>query len=320
MAPINFPRRSVVAKLSAAIGMGWGLSSLISNAASATESPPSVGEQPKSTRLQAGTHWLEMPELSGGNTSPMGIFVYQPEAWTTRDGIMIVMHGIQRDADFYLTHWSQHARASGMLLITPEFNTQKFPGRHFYNFGNVVNSKMQANDRSQWTFDILDHVFAHVKLVTGAQRENYALYGHSAGAQFVHRFMLLASSSKAQVIVSANAGSYTMPLFDVEFPWGLKNTAVTPDDLRRAFARNVVVLLGDQDIDPQHRSLPRDPQAMAQGPFRLARGQLFFETAKKVAASMGTPFAWRLNIVPGVEHSDPEMAPAAMAIIRKGMS
>jgi hypothetical protein len=178
---------------------------------------------------------------------------------------------------------------------------------------------MQVNDRSQWSFDILDRVFAYVKQATGAQRDGYGLYGHSAGAQFVHRFMLLSSSTQAKFIISANAGSYTMPVYDAAFPWGLKNTAVTPSDLQRAFARDVVILLGDQDIDPNHPYLPRDAQAMAQGAFRLARGELFFDTAKKVAASMNTPFAWRLQLVPGVGHSDPGMAPAAIALAQKAM-
>jgi poly(3-hydroxybutyrate) depolymerase len=269
--------------------------------------------------LKPGTHRLEMPEAIGANAAAMNIFIHQPNNWTTRDGIMIVMHGTKRDADRYLATWIEHASATNTLLITPEFNAVKFPGRSFYNFGNVVDSKMQAKDRSQWTFDILDRVFDYVRQTSGAQRDSYALYGHSAGAQFVHRFMLLASASKAQVMVSANAGSYTMPVYDVQFPWGLKNTAVTPADLRRAFARNVVILLGDQDIDPNHLSLPRDPQAMAQGPHRLARGQLFFETAKKTAASLNTTFAWRLQTVEGVEHVDEGMAAAAISVVAQSM-
>ncbi len=319
MKQFQFPRREVLAAL------GAGMSGALLSACASTTGQSEAKSMPSPAaitppKLKAGTHRLEMPEATGATTTPMGIFIHQPEKWTTRDGIMIVMHGTNRDADRYLANWIEHASASGMLLITPEFNATKFPGRSFYNFGNVVDDKMQAKDRSQWSFDILDRVFAHVRQATGAQRDSYGLYGHSAGAQFVHRFMLLASASKAEVIVSANAGSYTMPVYDVEFPWGLKNTSVTPEDLRRAFARKVVIQLGDQDIDPNHSSLPRDPQAMAQGPFRLARGQLFFETAKKVAATMNTPFAWRIQTVPGVAHSDKGMAPAAIAVVQQAMN
>jgi poly(3-hydroxybutyrate) depolymerase len=312
----SIDRRSSLALLSLPL-VGAGLSGCAIHAGSADQG--SKAKVTQVTKLAAGTHRLEMAEPSGANNSPMAVFIHQPANWTTSDGIMVVLHGTNRDADRYLANWIEHASSASMLLVTPEFNQVKFPGRNFYNFGNVVDEKMQARERSQWSFDILDRVFEHVRQATGAQRNSYGLYGHSAGAQFVHRFMLLASASKAEVIVSANAGSYTMPVYDVEFPWGLKNTQVTTDDLRRAFARQVVIQLGDQDIDPNHSSLPRDPQAMQQGLFRLARGQKFFETAQKTAASLNTPFSWRLETVPGVAHSDKGMAPAAIQSIKKAM-
>jgi hypothetical protein len=45
-------------------------------------------------------------------------------------------------------------------------------------------------------------------------------------------------------------------------------------------------------------------------PHRLARGRHFFEAAR----GLGVPFAWRLVLVPGVGHSNRDMAAAAAAI------
>lgn len=258
---------------------------------------------------------LEMPEPTGANADPLPIHLYRPSGWRPDGRVLIVMHGTNRDAQRYLGSWMVHAEPAGVLLVVPEFSAQKYPKRGYYNFGNVVDENLQPRPREAWTFDVLDRVFAFVRQATGAQRDSYSLYGHSAGAQFVHRYLLLAGASKADLIVSANSGSYTLPLRDSVFPWGLKDTSVSDEDLARAFARPVVVLLGEEDNDPGHRTLPSDDAARAQGAHRLARGHTFFHTAREVAASMKVPFRWRLVTVPGVGHSDSGMAPAAVRLV-----
>jgi hypothetical protein len=107
-----------------------------------------------------------------------------------------------------------------------------------------------------------------------------------------------------------------MPTDEAAFPWGLKGTALDHEALTAAFARRVVVLLGDRDIDPNHPSLPRDPGAQAQGSHRLARGRLFYATAEAAAKRLGVPFNWSLSLVPGVAHSNAGMAVAAAKLIQ----
>jgi poly(3-hydroxybutyrate) depolymerase len=144
MKQFQFPRRDVLAAI------GAGMSGALLSACASTTGQSDAKSMPSPAaiippKLKAGTHRLEMPEATGATATPMGIFIHQPEKWTTRDSIMIVMHGTNRDADRYLANWIEHASASGMLLITPEFNATKFPGRSFYNFGNVVDDKIVAN-------------------------------------------------------------------------------------------------------------------------------------------------------------------------------
>ena len=68
--------------------------------------------------------------------------------------------------------------------------------------------------------------------------EGYYLYGHSAGAQFVHRHLAFigAGGSPLRVIraVAANAGFYTAPTFEVPFPFGFGGTesVLSEQDLR----------------------------------------------------------------------------------------
>lgn len=51
-----------------------------------------------------------------------------------------------------------------------------------------------------------------------------------------------------------------------------------------SFSRPLLLLLGDADIDADHPQLPREPDAMKQGPHRFARGHHYFETARREAA------------------------------------
>jgi len=87
---------------------------------------------------------------------------------------------------------------------------------------------------------------------------------------------------------------------------------VSDDDLRKLFSRPLIVLLGDQDVDVNDPDLPKEPEAIRQGPFRFARGQRYFETAQREANRIGAPFNWRLAIAPGIAHSGKEMAPFAV--------
>lgn len=249
----------------------------------------------------------------GATTAPMAVFTYRPAGWKPDGRVLLVMHGRGRDADRYRDEWAALAEASHVLVVVPHFSNEKFPGRASYNFGGVIARDGRAAPRERWSFGVMDKVFAEVRRLTGATRPRYALFGHSAGAQFVHRYLLMAEASDADLIITANAGSYTMPDPATAFPFGTGGTALDDAALKRAFARPVVVLLGDQDTDPNHPSLPRDAAAMAQGPHRLARGQRFFAMAGEAAAAMGAPFAWQLATVKGVGHDNGGMAADAMA-------
>src|SRR3546814_14335164 len=74
---------------------------------------------------------------------------------------------------------------------------------------------------SDWSSDVCSSdlpVFAAVKAREGLTAETYALYGHSGGAQFVHRYILAGGGPHMGRAVSANAGSYAMPDPAVAWP------------------------------------------------------------------------------------------------------
>ena len=95
------------------------------------------------------------------------------------------------------------------------------------------------------------------------------------------------------------------------FPYGLKGSTADVAALRAAWARPLVVLLGEADIDPNSSALRHTPEADAQGLYRFARGQYFYAQSRAAAATMHAPFNWTLATAPGIAHFNNGMAPFA---------
>ena len=240
------------------------------------------------------------------------VWYYQPTQATADAPVVIVMHGVARDGERYLEDWIPHARTNKFLLVVPEFSKEQFPGEEGYIYGNTVDKSGHALPRERWSFSVIEPVFDAVKTRLGNKTERYRLYGHSAGAQFVQRFVYFVPAARVERIVSANAGWYLLPDLSVAFPYGLKNTPVTEADLRHAFALPMTVLLGTADIDPVLHSLRHTPESDAQGPYRLARGKFFFARAEEAANKYQLPLRWQLAFAPDIAHDDARMAPFAV--------
>jgi hypothetical protein len=218
------------------------------------------------------------------------------------------MHGVNRDADRYRDDWVPHARRHGFILVVPEFSQRAFPGDDGYNFGGTVDARGRPQPPDQWAFSLIEPIFDEVRKATQNRSEKFSLYGHSAGAQFVHRFLYFVPQARVDKVVAANAGWWTLPDETIDFPYGLRGSVVRQEALKEMLQRPLVVLLGTTDTDPRHANLRRTPQAMAQGPFRLARGQYFYEYGQRQATALGVPFGWKLATAPGIGHSDAGMA------------
>ncbi|WP_089215000.1 alpha/beta fold hydrolase [Sphingopyxis indica] len=243
------------------------------------------------------------------------VWTYRAAGTPADAPVLFIFHGALRDADNYVDQWLDLARRYKIVLIVPEFSKASFPGARSYSHGWFTEKDGMPRPPEKWSFAVVEPIFAEVRAREALNAQRYSLYGHSGGAQFVHRFILAGGGPHMARAVSANAGSYAMTDPAVKWPFGL---AGLPEGLwhpKSVFALPVTVLLGTEDIDPHHHSLPRQPEAMAQGPYRLARGQTFYARARAVAKSEGVPFAWTCGLVRGVGHDNGGMAPVAVRVL-----
>ena len=197
------------------------------------------------------------------------VWYYTPKSLTAETPVLFVLHGLNRNGDEYRDQWIESAERYGFVLVVPTFSKRDFPDRAGYNFGNVFTEDGKRRPVSQWGYTAIERIFDHVRQAATLSATTYLIYGHSAGAQFVHRMPYFLPTARVGKIVSANAGAYMLPSFQHDFPYGLKGSGVTETDLQSALQKPVVVLLGEADTDPKHESIPNAPEAKAQGLHRF---------------------------------------------------
>ncbi|MEN0653782.1 MULTISPECIES: alpha/beta hydrolase [Hyphobacterium] len=239
---------------------------------------------------------------------PITIHYVEPDSVDTGDApVVIVMHGVDRNADDYAANWRGLVAEHGFRVYAPEFSDADFPGAAMYNLGGIGTD-------GPYAYSAIEPLFTAIA-ERGGTAEGYYLFSHSAGAQFVHRAVLFEALPRLIMAFSANAGWYTLPDPATDWPYGLSGTSVDEAAIGAWLGRPLVVLLGDQDTDRRDPNLRRTAEAMAQGEHRYARGAFFMRTARDRAVELGVPFAWTAYNVPGVAHDNAGMAQAAALLI-----
>src|SRR5262245_21974207 len=254
-------------------------------------------------RIAAGAGSFLFVDAKGDPTREITVYTYLPKRVAANAApIVFVLHGHHRTAKGYRDDWAQHADKYGFMVLAPLFEEEKWA------------------TSSPWSYSVIEHLFDGVKAATGNASARYYLYGFSEGGQFVHRLVLLLPEARYARAVAGTPGWYTMPRFDIRFPYGLDRSPATEQSLKTSLGRDVVLMLGGADTDPNHPGLNKSRQAEAQGPNRVARGQAFFKEAADRAAHLHTAFGWRLRVVPGVAHEPSKMSgPAAAALMDKSL-
>jgi hypothetical protein len=251
----------------------------------------------------------------GNPDKPITVWYYQPSKFSLDMPVLIVMHGVKRDAQRYRDEWIQYAERYGFLLIAPEFAHKYYPGKREYNEGNIFDKMENPIPENDTAFTVIEHLFDHIKAETQNQSHVYDIYGHSAGGQFVQRMILFKTDARIRMAIAANPGLFVFPSYAEKYPNGIRNSGITPDHLRAAFEKDFMLLLGEKDVNDDDSNLARSSEALAQGNNRFERGNNFYASAKKEASRLGMIFNWKLTIVPGVSHHDAQLPQTAARLL-----
>lgn len=239
-------------------------------------------------------------------------FYYRATGFDSRDGrILFVQHGAGRNADGYVARAAPLAERHDALVVGIEFTEEAYPHYHV----PVTRERVRRLDPSEWP-PVERRVCAELPRLYEAVRDElenrvggYWAYGHSGGAQFIHRTLMFCPDSRLRGVVIANAGWYTWPSFErtgvaLDVPFGLSRSPLTPDDLRRILSVPLVVLIGDRDTahHSTEDSVCSAAGCVAQGDNRFERAHGFFSQAQTEADRLGVDLAWRLFELPGIGH------------------
>ena len=131
----------------------------------------------------------------------------------------------------------------------------------------------------------------------------------------IDRLGRVVKHDRVEAAIAANAGRYTLPLLDEAYPYGVKGIQVTEDGIAALLRYPLQLLVGDKDLATEGSGFPTSPDAVRQGPTRLARALNYYRTGEGVARGLGTTFAWKLTVIPDVAQEGGRMSAVAGPIL-----
>jgi hypothetical protein len=244
-----------------------------------------------------------------GNSN-LEVFTYKPASYTNGP-LLLVFHGVDRNAATYRDNAKGMADRFGMAVAAPLFDKSRFPSA-LYQRGGIANQKaLQPQDK--WVGTLAVGLADHLRRDEGRPDMDYYMIGHSAGGQFLARLAPFVPHAAKRIVV-ANPSSWVFPTAKEAFPFGLGGATaslVNDDFVKRYLASPLTIYLGMTDTGTTNRDDSED--AVEQGLTRYERGLNFFKAGEMLAQEKGWVLNWRLVEVPKVGHSSRRMFDAPQA-------
>ena len=242
------------------------------------------------------------------NNMDIEVFYHVPPSYAASSRVVFALHGGSRDAEGVRNNMIQKSIDYNFILIAPKFSSSNFSLGDGYNLGNVYvdgdnPSTDTLNDENEWSFSIIEPLFDSVKSSLSIENEKYNLFGFSAGAQFVHRFIQFMPNARFNKVVAGAAGWYTVPNNSIPFPYGYQNSILISTNLNDLLSSDLHIQVGALDNNPNSAGLRHNEYADAQGLNRVTRAVHFFESGQNIADSNNYNFNWSLHIIQGAGHN-----------------
>lgn len=250
------------------------------------------------------------------NNSDVELFYTLPEEINNQTQVLFIVHGGARDSEKYLDIWKKFTEHKNIILVAPEFKRADYEDYEYLNISDdygVLNKNLNEHLHNS-----LSIFFSFFKSKYNLEIDTYKLYGHSGGAQFVHRLLLFSDYDNVSSAVIANAGSYTF-LNNENYPYGLKESNHLSDKkIKRYLSQRVTFLIGNQDIKKFESSKKNNIQGKAmQGNNRFEVGINYFNNLITVSERQKIPLRWKFQIAKGVAHDNEKMSLLASEILLK---
>lgn len=230
----------------------------------------------------------------------LSVFVAKPSKINKATRLVVVVHGRKRNAEEYRDQWIEAAKDLNLLVVVPEFSEKNFPEVWGFNYGNVITPESEPIEKKLHAFSSISPLANEAIEKFKLKSNNWGIYGHGAGAHFVHRYVLHQPEANHTLAIAANLGWY-LSMTDQQWPFGLTNSGIEDAQLKQAFSKYFLLMLGKADTSTK----PNSPYAKEhwdsislQGEHRLARGRNFFKSAVEKSKEVDQFFKWGMVEVP----------------------
>ena len=158
-----------------------------------------------------------------------------------RLNLLVSVHGTDGVPEPYLNMCLEDAEKYDLAVLAPRFDYPTFP-----NY-DTLNLELGAMRSDLWLLDVIDEVAKKVNIY----KEQFWLFGHSKGGQFVQRFVRAHPDRIVKAVASAS-GHYVHPSTELVFPEGTSLNPFTPDLTNLDFGKFVLtplaVVIGAADL------------------------------------------------------------------------
>jgi len=285
---------------------------------SLTPTTPATDPPPSPINFTPPNDGLPVEQISTFQDTYGLYFLYRPSTPSDPHQTLVVIHGTPakdlsagETALYYAEHWAPFTEEQGWLLIVPAFNQADFSSRKgeitdaLTGYRGLFGREIPADE---WILRLL----GLGREALGWPEAPFLLYGHSAGGQYVGRFLVTHPELVERAVISS-AVTYPQPDPAVSWPYGMgpltseivwedgttSQVEITPDLDKWLAATQVQtkVIVGLNDLEPQ---LSRPGQ---EGRVRLAIGQNWVDAMGEFAADKGLESQITFEAIPGKGHS-----------------